>query len=61
MFFFYFKLSTIMDGPLTERSFLEYLHELDHKIAFLYEKPSNEIKCFNDLHEILYRLKIKVS
>lgn len=50
-----------MDGPLTERSFLEYLHELDHKINFLYEKPPNDIKCFNDVHEILYKLKIKVS
>lgn len=48
-----------MEGQLTERSFLEYLHELDHKISFLYEKTPNEIKCFNDIHDILYKLKIK--
>ena len=45
---------------MTERSFLEYLHELDHKIAFLYEKPPHDIKCFNEVHDILYKLKIKV-
>ena len=57
----YFHLSTIMDGQVTERSFLEYLHELNHKITFLYEKSPSEIKCFNDIHDILYRLKIKVN
>ena len=48
-----------MDGQVTERQFLEYLHELNHKINFLYEKSPSEIKCFNEIHDILYKLKIK--
>lgn len=54
-----FFLRTILEGQLTDRSFLECLHELNHKIEFLYEKPPHEIKCFNDIHEILYKLKTK--
>ena len=50
-----------MDGQVTERQFLEYLHELNHKITFLYEKSPSEIKCFNDIHDVLYKLKIKVN
>lgn len=50
-----------MEGQVTERQFLEYLHELNHKISFLYEKSPSEIKCFNDIHDILYKLKIKVN
>lgn len=53
-------IASIMEGSLTERLFLESLHELNHKINFLYEKSPAEIKCFNDIHEILYKLKIKV-
>ncbi len=49
-----------MESQVTERQFLEYLHELNHKISFLYEKSPSEIKCFNDIHDILYKLKIKV-
>lgn len=52
-------IGTIMEGSLTERSFLECLHELNHKITYLYEKSPSEIKCFNDIHELLYKLKIK--
>ena len=50
-----------MDGQVTERAFLEYLHELNHKITFLYEKSPHEIKCFNEVHEIIYKLKIMVN
>ena len=53
--------STIMEGQVIERSFLEYLHELNHKISFLYEKSPHEIKCFNEVHDIIYKLKIKVK
>lgn len=52
-------INTIMEGQLTERSFIEYLHELNHKITFLYEKPPHEIKCFNEVHDIIYKLKVK--
>lgn len=52
-------INTIMEDQVTERSFLEYLHELNHKISFLYEKPPHEIKCFNEVHDIIYKLKIK--
>ncbi|CAF0734135.1 unnamed protein product [Brachionus calyciflorus] len=52
-------IKTILEGQLTERAFLECLHELHHKIEFLYEKPPHEIKCFSDIHEILYKLKTK--
>lgn len=51
-------INTIMDGQVTERAFLEYLHELNHKISFLYEKSPHEINCFNEVHDIIYRLKI---
>lgn len=54
-------VNSIMNGQVTERSFLEHLHELNHKINFLYEKPTNDIKCFNDIHDILYKLKVKVN
>ena len=50
-----------METPVTERAFLEYLHELNHKISYLYEKSPSEIKCFNEVHDILYKLKIKVN
>lgn len=50
-----------MEGQVIERSFLEYLHELNHKISFLYEKSPHEIKCFNEVHDIIYKLKIKVT
>jgi vacuolar protein sorting-associated protein 52 len=52
-------INTIMDSQVTDRTFLEYLHELNHKISFLYEKSPGEINCFNDVHDILYKLKIK--
>ena len=50
-----------MEGQLSERQFLEYLYELNHKITILYQKSPSEIKCFNEIHDILYKLKIKVS
>ncbi len=50
---------TIMEAQVTERSFIEYLHELNHKISFLYEKSPHEIMCFNQVHDIIYRLKVK--
>jgi hypothetical protein len=52
-------IETLLEGQVTERSFLEYLHELNHKINFLYEKSPQEIKCFNEIHDTLYKLKIK--
>ena len=46
---------------MTEQSFLENLHELDHKINFVKEKAFNDFKCCNDVKDVLEKLKLKVS
>ena len=46
---------------MTEQSFLENLHELDHKINFVKEKAFNDFRCCNDVKDVLDKLKLKVS
>lgn len=50
----------ILEMPVTEREFLEQLHELQHKISFVKEQSFREAKACNDVVKVLEELKIKV-
>ena len=45
---------------MTEREFVEQLHELNHKINFVKEQSFKEAKSCTDVKDILEKLKIKV-
>ena len=45
---------------MTEREFLEQLHELNHKINFVKEQSFRDAKSCLDVRDILEKLKIKV-
>jgi len=49
-----------MDTQVTEREFVEQLHELNHKINFVKEQSFKEAKSCTDVKDILEKLKIKV-
>ena len=51
----------ILDTTVTEREFLEQLHELNHKINFVKEQSFRDAKSCLDVRDILEKLKIKVS
>lgn len=51
----------ITESPVTDQSFIENLHELDHKINFVKEQSFNDYKCCSDVKDILDKLKVKVS
>ena len=53
--------SHILDSPVTEREFLEQLHELNHKINFVKEQSFKEAKSCQDVRDILEKLKYKVD
>ena len=53
--------SHILETVVTEREFLEQLHELNHKINFVKEQSFREAKSCQDVKDILDKLKIKVS
>ena len=50
----------ITETPVTEQSFIENLHELDHKINFVKEQAFNDFKCCSDVKDVLDKLKLKV-
>ncbi len=50
-----------MDTPVTERAFIEQLHELNHKINFSKEQSYRGAKACRDVNEVLEVLKIKVT
>ena len=52
--------SHIVDTPVTEREFLEQLHELNHKINFVKEQSFKETRSSLDVRDILEKLKLKV-
>jgi hypothetical protein len=52
--------SHILDTPVTEREFLEQLHELNHKINFVKEQSFRDARACHDVKDILEKLKIKV-
>ena len=45
--------------PVTENQFLEQLHILNHKIAFLNEQSFREAKSCVDVKDVIEKLKIK--
>ncbi len=51
---------TITDVPVTERQFLEQLHELSHKIKFVKEQSFHDAIACQDVQEVLEKLRIKV-
>lgn len=55
-----FVCSHILDTPVTEREFLEQLHELNHKINFVKEQSFRDARACHDVKDILEKLKIKV-
>jgi hypothetical protein len=50
-----------MDAPVTERQFLEQLHELSHKIKFVKEQSFHDAIACQDVQEVLEKLRIKVK
>ncbi|XP_014674937.1 PREDICTED: vacuolar protein sorting-associated protein 52 homolog isoform X2 [Priapulus caudatus] len=54
-----FMINTILDVPVTERNFLEQLHELNHKINFVKEQSFHDSKSALDVKDVLEKLKIK--
>ena len=60
MNFFNYHYSHILDTPVTEREFLEQLHELNHKINFVKEQSFRDARACHDVKDILEKLKIKV-
>jgi len=50
----------ILDTAVTEREFLEQLHELNHKINFVKEQSFRDAHSCLDVKDILDKLKIKV-
>ncbi|XP_052091207.1 vacuolar protein sorting-associated protein 52 homolog [Mytilus californianus] len=52
-------INHILDTPVTEREFLEQLHELHHKINFVKEQSFKEARSCFDVKDILEKLKIK--
>lgn len=50
-----------MDVPVTERQFLEQLHELSHKIKFVKEQSFHDAIACQDVQEVLEKLRIKVK
>ena len=52
--------SHILETPVTEREFVEQLHELNHKINFVKEQSFKDAKSCSDVKDILEKLKIKV-
>lgn len=52
-------INHILDTVVTERVFVEQLHELNHKINFVKEQSFKDSRSCNDVKDILEKLKIK--
>ncbi|KAL5011478.1 hypothetical protein ScPMuIL_010029 [Solemya velum] len=52
-------INHILDSPVTEREFLEQLHELNHKINFVKEQSFKDAKSCTDVKDILEKLKLR--
>lgn len=50
-----------MDVPVSERQFLEQLHELSHKIKFVKEQSFHDALACQDVQEVLEKLRTKVK
>ncbi|CAF3716533.1 unnamed protein product [Adineta steineri] len=52
-------IQIITDVPVTERQFLEQLHELSHKIKFVKAQSFHDAIACQDVQEVLEKLRIK--
>ncbi|XP_071501789.1 vacuolar protein sorting-associated protein 52 homolog [Diadema antillarum] len=52
-------INIILDVPVTDRQFLEQLHELNHKIRFVKEQAFKDALSCRDVEDILEKLKLK--
>ena len=52
-------ITTIMETPAHESSFLEELQSLEHKINFLKEQSFRDARSCTDVRDIVERLKLK--
>ncbi|KAL3872237.1 hypothetical protein ACJMK2_040173 [Sinanodonta woodiana] len=52
-------INHILQTPVTEREFLEQLHELNHKINFAKEQSFKDARSCQDVKDILEKLKLK--
>lgn len=52
-------INQILETPVTEREFLEQLHELNHKINFVKEQSFKEAKSCQDVKDVVEKLKFK--
>ena len=50
----------VLETPVTERQFVEQLHELNHKISFVKEQSFKDARSCLDVKDVLDKLKIKV-
>ena len=50
----------ILETPVTERTFLEQLHELNHKINFVKQHAYNDTAACKDVQDVVDKLKFKV-
>ena len=52
-------IAALCEAPVTERAFLESLHELEHKTAFLREQEARDAIAAADVHSVLADLQSK--
>lgn len=50
----------ILTNSVTEQEFLESIHELNHKINFIQDQSLSVYKSFDEVSDLLKKLKIKV-
>ncbi|KAL1124178.1 hypothetical protein AAG570_001948 [Ranatra chinensis] len=49
----------ILDNPVTDKEFVTQLSVLNHKINFVKDQGAKEVKCCQDVRDILEKLKMK--
>eukprot|EP00057_Strongylocentrotus_purpuratus_P002053 XP_003723748.1 PREDICTED: vacuolar protein sorting-associated protein 52 homolog [Strongylocentrotus purpuratus] len=52
-------INIVLEAPVTDRQFLEQLHELNHKIRFVKEQAFKDALSCRDVEDILEKLKLK--
>lgn len=52
-------IAIILEAPVTDRSFLEQLHELNHKIKFVKQHSFNDTVACRDVSDVVNKLKLK--
>ncbi len=50
-------IQAILEAPVTERAFVEQLHELNHKIQFEKEQRYKEARACDDVADVIDKLK----